>query len=63
LLFDDLLADVEKYHIEEWEDPTFAVDVLLTLLRSCQKLQGEKSDRPKYFQMVYRLDPLRAMEL
>jgi type VI secretion system protein ImpA len=60
-LLDDIAAAIETYKLEEWEDPEFVADVLLTLMQSSKRIQGDAKEKQKLFERICRLHPVKAL--
>lgn len=61
ILLDDLAAALEEHKLEAWENSELVVPVLLTLLKSSKKVQGDSSQKQKLFERICRLDPVQAL--
>ena len=60
-LLDDVAAAIEYHKLDDWEDKKMVAGVLLTLMTTSKKVQGNASERQKLFERICRLDPVRAL--
>jgi type VI secretion system protein ImpA len=60
-MLDDLIATIDTYKLEEWEDKTVMASALVTIVRASKKIQSNAAEKQKYFERVCRLDPVQAL--
>ncbi len=63
IMLDDVITALENHKLEEWEDAQLITSVLLTLLKSSRKVQGDSSQKQRLFERICHLDPVQAMSL
>ena len=59
-LLDDIAAALENHRLEDWEDREMVAGVLVFLLQSSKKIQGDAKAKQAMFERVCRLDPVQA---
>lgn len=60
-ILEDMLADIDKHQLEEWESSD-AIAYPLTMLLDCLiKLEGDAALRQKIYHRICRLDPVQAL--
>lgn len=62
-LLEDMMQQIEKHTLEEWEDGETVALPLGLLYRCLVSLDGDESLRDSLYERVCRLDPMRAMQL
>lgn len=62
-ILQELVAQVEKYQLEEWEAGEVVAETLGLLYRCLERLDSEPSTREALYLRICRLDPLRAIRL
>ena len=60
-MIDDLAADIENNHLEDWEDREIVARALAMILKNSERVQADESEKLRLFQKVVRLDPVRAI--
>jgi type VI secretion system protein ImpA len=60
-IIDDLAADIENNHLEDWEDREIVARALAMILKNSQRVQADESEKLRLFQKVVRLDPVQAI--
>jgi type VI secretion system protein ImpA len=61
-ILQELAAEIERLHLEEWEAPDLIARPL-TLLYSCLEKDAPAEQRQKLYSWICRLDPLQAMTI
>jgi type VI secretion system protein ImpA len=62
-LLEDLAAMIENHKLEAWEEPESIAADLGKLLRFCQRIQEDSSEKQKLFEQICRLDPVQALNV
>jgi type VI secretion system protein ImpA len=62
-IVEDLLAAVDNYKLEEWEDRDMVACALVTLVKASTRIQGDESTKQQMFDRLCMLSPARALEI
>jgi type VI secretion system protein ImpA len=60
-IIDDLAADIENNHLEDWEDREIVARALAMILKNSERVQADEAEKLRLFQKVVRLDPVQAI--
>jgi type VI secretion system protein ImpA len=60
-MLEDLIATIDNYKLEEWEDKAAIASALVTIARASKKIQADAKEKQKYFERICRLDPVQAL--
>ena len=63
LLCDDLAAAIDAHKLEEWEDRGMIASVMVFLLQTSKKIQGDAKVKQAMFERLCRLDPVQALAI
>jgi type VI secretion system protein ImpA len=61
-ILEELVAQIEKYQLEEWESGEMVAEPLVLLCRVLLKLEGDFGTRQALYLRVCRLDPIQALK-
>jgi type VI secretion system protein ImpA len=61
-ILEDLVAQIDKYQLEEWESGEMVAEPLVLLCRVLLKLEGDFGTRQALYLRVCRLDPIQALK-
>jgi type VI secretion system protein ImpA len=61
-ILEDLVAQIDKYQLEEWESGEMVAEPLVLLCRVLQKLEGDYGTRQGLYLRVCRLDAIQALK-
>lgn len=59
----ELATEIFERRLDEWESATLVVDPLILLYRCLDPAADEAGERQKIYELICRLDPVRAFEL
>jgi type VI secretion system protein ImpA len=62
-LLEDIAAAIENHKLDAWEDPEQMATDLTKLMRFSKRIQGSSSEKPKLFERICRLDPVKALNV
>ena len=62
-MLDDIAAAVENHKLEEWEGHETVAGVLVLLLQSSKKVQGDAKLKQALYERICRLDPVQALAI
>jgi type VI secretion system protein ImpA len=62
-ILEDLMRDIEKHALEQWEAGETVAQPLGLLFRCLREMQGDSPDTQGLYLRICRLDPMRAMEI
>lgn len=60
---EDIKTKMSEFRVQEWEDRSFVVQVLVDLYLYHEETVDDSSERSRVFQQICRLDPVRALSL
>lgn len=61
-ILEDLIAQIDKYQLEEWESGEMVAEPMVLLCRVLQKLEGDYGTRQALYLRVCRLDAIQALK-
>jgi type VI secretion system protein ImpA len=61
-ILEDLIAQIDKYQLEEWESGEMVAEPMVLLCRVLQKLEGDYGTRQSLYLRVCRLDAIQALK-
>jgi type VI secretion system protein ImpA len=62
-IIEDMLATIDNYKLEEWEDRDMIASVLVALAKASTRIQQDESEKFRMFERLAMLSPARALEL
>ncbi|HKS96490.1 MAG TPA: type VI secretion system protein TssA [Terriglobia bacterium] len=60
-MLDDLIAAVDTYKLEDWEDHELVAQALATIMKLSKRVQGDAKLKQQMFDRICRLSPVQAL--
>ncbi len=62
-ILQELAAEIERLHLDEWESPDMVAQPLAMLFRCLDRLSGSEEEKQRIYAWICRLDPVQALNL